>query len=190
MKLLRQLFKHEEGVAAVELAIVMPIFALMVCGILETAFIMYASAVMEGATTSSSRLGKTGFTDTSQSRQDLIYNMIKGQCGLLIDINKVSITTMTYSNFDKIGDPEVFTDSNGNGVYNLGETYTDTNGNGQWDSDMGQTGLGGAGDVVLYRVTYPWDVLTPMMKYFFGGGTGTYTLTSSMVVKNEPYDTQ
>jgi hypothetical protein len=181
-------FRRQDGATAIEFAFVAPVLALILSGIVELSMIMYTTAVMEGATTISSRLGKTGFSTTSESRQDMIYDMIRDQCGALIDMSKVTITTLSYGSFDNVGKPEPYTDSNHNGHYDIGEPYTDVNGNGEWDADMGASGVGGADDVVLYRVTYPWPILTPLMSIFFTNGA--YTITSSVLVKNEPYDTE
>ena len=44
----------------------------------------------------------------------------------------------------------------------------DVNGNGQWDADMGEAGLGGPSDVVVYRLTYDWGIITPVMREVMG----------------------
>jgi hypothetical protein len=64
--------------------------------------------------------------------------------------------------------------------------FVDVNGNGQWDDDMGKAGLGNPGDVVVYTVTYPWPIMTPLMKPIIGN---SITLTARSVVRNEPYGT-
>jgi hypothetical protein len=70
----------------------------------------------------------------------------------------------------------------------MGETYTDVNGNGNWDPDEGSSGSGNAGDVVVYTVSYPWTITTPIMSSLIGAN-GTYAITAHAVVKNEPYAT-
>ena len=95
-----------------------------------------------------------------------------------------SIETLVYANFEDIDQPEPYHDINLNGEYDGGEPFTDVNGNGQWDSDMGLAGLGGPGDVVVYRVTYPWAILTPIVQTVAGE---TITHQASIAVRNEPY---
>jgi hypothetical protein len=63
--------------------------------------------------------------------------------------------------------------------------FIDINGNGSWDADMGQAGLGNPGDVVVYTVSYPWPIVTPIISAIIGS---TYTITTRTVVRNEPYD--
>jgi hypothetical protein len=37
------------------------------------------------------------------------------------------------------------------------------------DADLGVAGLGGAGDVVVYSLSYPWTALTPLLAPFLNG---------------------
>ena len=80
-----------------------------------------------------------------------------------------------------------FIDANGNSAYDMGESFTDINGNAQWDADMGSSGYGSAGDIVVYTVSYPWSLMTPIMSDLIGESNGTFTITTHAVVKNEPY---
>ncbi|MBW7837723.1 MAG: hypothetical protein H3C28_13935 [Sphingomonadales bacterium] len=96
------------------------------------------------------------------------------------------MTSQTYQQFDQIGDPEPFIDANGNGERDEGENYTDVNGNGSYDTDMGASGLGNAGEVVVYTVSYPWRIITPLISQFFGAN-GVLNLSARTVVQNEPY---
>ena len=58
------------------------------------------------------------------------------------------------------------------------------NGNGQWDPDMGAAGLGGPSDVVVYRLTYDWGIITPVMREVMGESVKH---VSSIAVRNEPF---
>ena len=92
--------------------------------------------------------------------------------------------TLVYENFADVGQPEPFTDENGNGVWDNDEPFTDVNGNGTWDPDMGAAGLGGPGDVVIYRMSYDWSIMIPLFRPFFGD---EITLQSNIAVRNEPF---
>lgn len=186
-KIIQSNKRHQQGSTAIEFAIIAPVLTLILFGIIETSLIMFTSAVMEGATISSSRLGKTGYQASGTSRQQMILDLMQQRCGAILNMANVTITSLSYSTFSTIGQPEPFTDANSNSTYDIGETYSDVNGNGQWDSDMGVAGLGNADDIVLYRVSYPWPIMTPLMRQFFGTN-GVINITSSMVVKNEPYN--
>lgn len=185
--LLTRLREGEEGVTAVEFALVAPMLLLLMMGIIETGLIMFTQNVMEGATFSASRLGKTGYTESDTTREDLIIQQLTRRAGTLINPSEIQIDAVSYAQFDQIGDPEPFIDANGNGTRDNGENYTDSNGNGQYDEDMGIEGLGNAGEVVVYTVSYPWHIYTPMVGRFFGSD-GTIDLTARTVVQNEPYN--
>ena len=177
--------KHQEGATAIEFAIIAPVLLLIMFGIIEFSMAMFTQSIMEGATTLTSRLGKTGYSDQGVSREDTIRNALQARAGIFLDPTKITITSKFYGQFDQIGDAEPYIDKNHNNRYDTGETYTDVNGNGHWDADMGEQGYGDANDIVVYTVTYPWKIMTPIMKPFFTNGI--LNLRSVAVVKNEPY---
>ena len=83
-------------------------------------------------------------------------------------MDRTTIRTLVYSSFDQIGQPEPFTDGNGNGAHDAGEAFNDVNGNGEWDDDMGAAGLGGPGDIVLYDIEYETGAVTRFFEPIFG----------------------
>ncbi len=174
-----------EGSTIIEFAIMVPVFLLLVFGTVEFSMIMFAATVIESATTNSARTGKTGYTAPGLSRQDFIIQSINNRTAGLLDPTKITVSSKVYTGFDKVGAAEPFTDSNGNGMYSVGEPYSDVNGNGQWDSDMGTAGLGNANDIVLYTVSYPWPIMTPIIRNILGT---VHNITVRTVVKNEPYN--
>ncbi|MCP4228101.1 MAG: hypothetical protein GY773_32535 [Actinomycetia bacterium] len=54
----------------------------------------------------------------------------------------------------------------------------------RWDDDMGAAGLGGPGDVVVYRLSYDWNIMIPLFEPIFGE---TVTLQANVAVRNEPF---
>ena len=181
-----RLLRREEGVTALEFAIVAPVFLLLLAGIIEFGIVMTVYSVMEGATAVSSRLGKTGFTAVGVTRQQTILDAVTTRAGSLIDPTLLTVESKFYKQFDQINDPEPYTDQNGNGAYEPGEPFADINGNGQWDVDQGASGYGSAGDIVVYEVSYPWEISTPVISSLIGKN-GILMITTHAVVKNEPY---
>jgi len=179
----KNLARNVEGVTALEFAFVAPVLLLLMMGIVEFSLIMFTMAVMESATNNTARTGKTGYVAAGLTRQQEIINTVTARTGAFLDPHKIAITTLVYSNFDKIGQPEpCITVRCSTGAANI--DYQDINGNNQWDADMGAAGLGNAGDVVVYTVSYPWPIFTPIIRAFLGS---TYTIKARAVVKNEPY---
>jgi Flp pilus assembly protein TadG len=182
---LRCLARCQRGVTAIEFAIIAPVLLLLLLGILEFSLIMLVSNIMESATSLSARLGKTGYTESGKSRQDTILDEIHNRAGVLIDPTQLTVTSKYYKQFDQINDAEPWNDTNHNGTPDPGE-WTDINGNGTYDTDMAQAGYGNADDIVVYTVSYPWKIVTPIVSELVGHN-GTYTITTHAVVKNEPY---
>jgi Flp pilus assembly pilin Flp len=186
LRMLRKFRDAESGVTAIEFAVVAPVFCLLLMGIIEFALIMMVYNVMEGATATSARTGKTGYVINGDTRQQTIIDMITSRAGSLLDPAKLTVAEKYYQQYDQINDPEPYQDLNHNGQYDPGEPFTDVNGNGHWDADMGQSGFGSAGDIVVYTVSYPWPITTPIISNIIGTN-GIFTITTHAVVKNEPY---
>lgn len=179
--------RAERGATAVEFAMIAPFYFLLIIGIVETSLVMFAQHVLESAAANASRTGKTGYVDpTLSTQQATVTNTVKKLAGFIMDTNKITVTAQAYKSLSLVGTGEPYMDANTNGKWDVGEKYTDTNGNGQYDKDIGASGYGSAGDIVVYTITYPWKIMTPPMQLFIGTG-GNLTLKSRVVVKNEPY---
>ena len=178
-----RLRREEDGGEAVEFALIFPGFLLILVGALEFAMMVFIGSILESAMAEASRYGITGSTPQGVSREDQVRAIVTDRTYGLVDMDDAVLETLVYPSFGDIGQPEPYTDENGNGSFDAGEAYTDVNGNGQWDADMGAAGLGGPGEVVLYRITYTWGVLTPILKPIIG----SITQSASIAVRNEPY---
>ncbi len=181
-----RLARADDATAAVDFAIIAPVFFLFVIGILEFAMLMVGETLLQSAVTDASRFGLTGRTLVGQTREEVIAGLVASRTYGLIDIERLEFDTLVYPSFDSVGQPETFTDQNGNGSWETGEPFVDTNGNGQWDADMGAAGLGGPDDVVLYRVRYDWRMLTPMFRALFPPD-GVVPMEASLAIRNEPF---
>ncbi|MFO1209426.1 MAG: TadE family protein [Amaricoccus sp.] len=178
-----KLLRCTRGATAVEFAVILPLLLLFVCGGIEMAINLFIGSSIESAVLEASRFG---ITDPKEgvNRADQVLAIVKDKTYGLLDMSKVRMATLVYSSFADIGKPEPFTDKNGDKAYNSGEPFTDINGNGKWDPDMGKAGLGGAGDIVVYQLSYDWGIVTPMVQEVMGK---TVTHTSSVAVRNEPW---
>jgi hypothetical protein len=174
----------ERGQALVEFALVAPAFVAIVGAILEFSGIMFVQTILEGGARAASRYGITGTTVEGVTREEQIMAILEEHSFGVIDVDQLQVDTLVYDSFADIGQPEPFTDENGNDSYDEGEPFTDVNGNGVWDEDMGAAGLGGPDDVVVYRVSYDWNIIIPIFRPFFGDAI---TLQSNIAVRNEPF---
>ncbi len=178
--------KREEGSTMVEFALVAPLLAMFLIAIVEFGMIMFSSILMESGLRDASRFGITGREVAGATRLENIVQIISDRTIGLIDMDAADVSVLVYPSFSDVGAGEDYVDGNGNGSYDAGETYTDSNGNGGWDSDIGVAGAGGTGDIVLYRISYDWPILTPFASSFIGD-EGTFQLRASIAVRNEPW---
>lgn len=180
---MRKLWHNREGAAAVEFGLVAAPFFVLFFGIIEFAMILFLNAALEAGVINASRYAVTGSTEPGVTREEKVVEVLNQHGFGLVNIQPSNLVTLIYPNFASIGQPEPFVDGNTNGSFDAGESFTDINGNGNWDSDMGQVGLGGAGDIVIYKVDYTWGLLTGLLHPIIGD----ITLTGSVAVRNEPY---
>lgn len=183
--MLRKLRKNNEGAALIEFALLAPVFFYLIFGIVEVFTLQLSEGILESATRHAARSGLTGYIPDGLSRDDYILQQVKAE-SFFVDEDNIRLETLVYSDFADIGEEEPYTDENGDTFYDIGEPYTDVNGNGQWDSDMGAAGYGDGGDIVVYKISYDWQFLTPFIGEFLTDD-GNWEITSSVVVRNEPY---
>lgn len=164
-----------------------PVLILVVTGIMEVSMVLAVSSLLEGGLRDAARYGITGYVPSGTTREDQIKKIIGEATVGLVNMDNAEIQTLVYPSFGDIGQPEPWDDQNSNGAYDVGEPYTDINSNGQWDPDMGAAGLGGPGEIVLYKIKYDLGLMTPLMRPIMGGSDGNVTLRASIAVRNEPY---
>ena len=174
----------DRGQAIVEFAFVAPVLIAILCGIMEFSGILFAQTLLEGGARQASRFGITGAETAGISREDMILQIVDDNAYGIIETDQIEMETLIYETFSDVAQPEPFEDANGNGTFDEGETFTDINGNAEWDEDQGRAGLGGPGDVVVYRLRYDWSIMIPIFTPFFGD---TVALDANVAVRNEPF---
>ncbi|NJO33203.1 MAG: pilus assembly protein [Rhodospirillales bacterium] len=184
---LRRLWRDDSGTTAIEFAFIALGLVYFMIGIIEFAMAMTVGNSLEAATNLSSRLGKTGYVDEEAQldQEETIREEVERRVGPLINIDDVDISHEVYNDFDSLTNPDIIVDNDGDGIIEEadGDSWTDVDGDGFMD---GGNGLGTGGEIVVYRVTYPWQVFTPFISSFVGND-GIIELMAYSVVKNEPY---
>jgi Flp pilus assembly protein TadG len=181
----RSLLRDRRGVSAVEFGLTAPILFLVVFGSLQVAQGYYVRTVLTGSINAAARKSSLQSGQTNSTTLDtLVAKSIK----YVMPTASVTFTRKNYAQFTSVGMPEDFTDTNANGSYDSTECFVDMNGNRTWDSDMGQTGLGGANDVVVYTVTVTYKQWFGFAKMF---GLPEYqTVPQTTILMNQPFATQ
>ncbi len=182
---LKNLKKNKDGTMVIEFALLAPTFFLMFFAIIEVFAFMLAEGILESAVRDASRSGLTGYTPAGVDRADYIRSEVENKV-FFIDPDSIDFDTQIYSSFQNIGEAEPYTDDNGDGYYDIGEPYDDVNANAQWDSDMGISGSGSAGDIVVYKLSYTWNFMTPFIGNLLSDD-GTMEIVANAVVRNEPF---
>jgi hypothetical protein len=172
-----------DGVAAVEFAIVAPVFLLLLLGILDIGQMVYGKALLNGAVEAAARSSSLETANTVAAD-----DMVKEAIMPVLPGAAFESTRTSYFDFSDINRPEKWTDTDNDGTCNDGEPFVDENRNGGWDADIGLSGNGGAGDVVLYTVKVTYEPLFTMP--LLGNWGGTREMTAVGVRKNQPFAAQ
>jgi Flp pilus assembly protein TadG len=169
-KALRRFRRNRHGSAAVEFALVAPIFFALLFAIIETALVFFAGQVLETVTQDSARMIMTGQAQAAAYTQAQFKTYVCGKIGVLFDCaNGIYIDVQSYSAFSSIHivDP---IDSGKNFVNNM------------------QYVPGGAGDIVVVRLFYQWPLFVTGLGYNIANLTGSKRLlTATAAFRNEPF---
>lgn len=158
MKRLHTLPRNNEGATIIEFAIVAPVLFLLVFGIIEFSLLMFASSVVEGATSNAARLSKTGAERSTAGTPEERAQADSGRLRELILQRGSGV--LKSENLNVVTLPQA----------------TSRSGT-----------MGDSGEVVIYQITYNWPISTPLIGNLISQD-GIYTISSTTVVVNEPFD--
>ena len=185
-KTLRRFRRNRRGSAAVEFALVAPVFFALLFAIIETAFMFFASQVLETITQDSARVLMTGQAQTGQV----------GTCADPVTGAPLACTQATFKNYVCGQIPALFSCNGANGIFVDVESYPqftnvvinnqiDTSGN--FVNNM-QYNPGGACAIVVVRLFYQWPLYVTGLGYNIANMSGnTRLLSATAAFRNEPY---
>jgi Flp pilus assembly protein TadG len=184
----RALLRDTAGVTIIEFAIVAPVLLTLIFGILDLGHGLYMQSVLQGAVQDAGRdAGLEGGQTAKDTIDENVMTSVQAVMPFIED-DDVEITRSNYETFSDVGVPEDFDDANGNNTYDDTECFTDRNDNAQWDEDVGAEGLGGADDIVYYKVEVKYDRLFPLWKMIGLPHRGRAQATT--VMRNQPFGEQ
>jgi Flp pilus assembly protein TadG len=168
--MLRRFRRNRRGSAAVEFALVAPIFFGLLFAILELAMVFFASQVLETVTQDSARVIMTGQAQNASFTQAQFKNLVCSNVVAMFDcVNGISIDVQSYSAFASINIADPI-DASKNFV--PPNNYLP----------------GGPGDVVVVRLFYQWPVFVTGFGFNLANvGTNRRLLTATAAFQNEPY---
>lgn len=180
---IKRLARNNKGATLVEFAIIAPTFMLLLMGAFDLGYSIFLRATLSGVVLDAAR---SSTLETATSAQNAIDASVTSRIRTLNASANVGFDRKNYFDFTDVKRSEIITnDINGDGVCDPGESFQDENGNLTWDADVGQTGIGGPQDVVLYTVTVSYKRLFPLYKFI--GASQNATMSYSTILRNQPY---
>ena len=179
---LRRFRRNRHGSAAVEFALVAPVFFALLFAILETAIMFFATQVLETMTQDAARAVLTG---QAQSGAVSACKAVSGQ--------PAACTLGTFTTYVCNQIPALFSCGN---LYVDVESYPSFSSvviNSQIDSSKNfvnnmQYTPGGPGDIVVVRVFYQWPLFVTGLGYNISNLAGSKRLlVATAAFRNEPY---
>jgi Flp pilus assembly protein TadG len=137
--ILRRFGRNRGGSAAVEFALVAPLFFALLFAIIETAIIFFAGQILETVTQNSARMILTGQAQNAAYSQSQFQSYVCSQIPAILNCSNVYVDVETYSSFSS-SSSGCQIDSSGNFINNM------------------QYNPGGAGDIVVVKLCYPWQM--------------------------------
>jgi Flp pilus assembly protein TadG len=168
-KTFRRFRRSRRGSAAVEFALVAPVFFALLFAIIETAIVFFAGQVLETITQNSARMVMTGQAQTAGYTQAQFQTYVCGQIPALFTCGNVYVDVESYSQFSNVTINNQI-DSSGNFINNM------------------QYSPGGPGDIVVVRLFYQWPLFVTGLGYNIANLSGSKRLlTATAAFRNEPY---
>jgi Flp pilus assembly protein TadG len=148
------------GVVAVEFALLLLPFTIVLLAIIETGYVALTRTVIDGAVASASRQVRTGIVQQSADPLDTFRTTLCQEVSLIVNCNLVVLDVTSFQNFP---DPAALPPVGATDSFNAGT------------SD----------EITLVRVTYRWNYLTPFLQSLTLPGGNEYV--ASAIFKVEPF---
>ena len=168
--ILRRFRRNRRGSAAVEFALVAPLFFGLLFAIIELAMVFFASQVLETATQDSARVIMTGQAQNASFTQAQFKNLVCSKLTIMFDcVNGVSIDVQSYTAFGSVNVADPI-DASKNFV--PPNNYLP----------------GNPGDIVVVRLFYKWPLYVTGLGFNIANISGSKRLlTATAAFQNEPY---
>ncbi len=171
-----------KGSAAVEFAMIAPIFFVLLMGTMEAGIMFFAQSTLQNALNDAARLVRTGQTSCYTTSGGNCVPMTTGQFRTAL-CNEAGALLQDCAGgslqFDITAYPAGFGGaSNSSPLDGAGNL-----------PPLGNFNFGNPCDVVLVRAFYKWPVLVPGLDYFLINMSGNYHLMATATAfRNEPYN--
>jgi Flp pilus assembly protein TadG len=175
--LFRRFGCNSRGSAAVEFALIAPMFIALLFAILETSLMFFASQSLQTINENAARLIQTGQAQTAYANvSDYLSKVVCSPAPILFactatngTANAISVDIKSYSSFSNV---------------NISSQIVNKN----FDTSTLGYSLGGSCDVVVARLFYKWPLFVTGLGYNISNLNGSQRLlVATSVFRNEPY---
>jgi hypothetical protein len=157
--------RSQRGLAAIEFALLAPVFVLLLFGILESSLLLLHGVMIEGAAQEAGRQLRTG---TIKKEADPIASFKILLCDKLyrvVDCNELIYDVRSYKDFTSAEIPDLY-DAEGKPLPT-------------------QFQVGSGGDIIVVRVSKVWNFITPLLSRAYGAEN--FKLITTVIFRNEPF---
>jgi Flp pilus assembly protein TadG len=167
----RRFRRSRQGSAAVEFALVAPVFFALLFAIVETALMFFASQVLETITQDSARMIETGQAQSaSYDAAAFKTNVVCPQIVALFTCNNIYVDVKSYSSFTTV------------------TINSEIDATGSFTSGNLKYCPGNAGDIVVVRLFYQWPLFVTGLGYNISNLAGNQRLlVATAAFRNEPF---
>lgn len=158
-----RMVENNRGTYVVEFALILPLFFMLILGIIDFGRYFFAQHTLQFATREGTRLALVGRTlidpaGNPMSREASIVTTIQVNADTALDLSRLSIS-----------------------IYPVQSNFSDPQG---WE---GQLDAGDPGDYMRVRTRYTFEFLTPMIGNFFSP-SGTTGMRAEATYRNELFE--
>lgn len=158
------------GATAVEFALIAGPFFFLIFGLLELSIVFIVSTTIEHGISEASRQIRTGLAQQNGVNQAQFERDVCDQLfGILDCDNKLSIDVRTFQNFSSANSPSPIDDE------------------GNFASDDFQFSPGNRDEIVVVRVFYEWEIVSPFNSALSNLSNGNLLIESGIAFQNEPF---
>ncbi|TYC49186.1 pilus assembly protein [Rhodobacterales bacterium] len=169
----RRFLEDEQGVTAIEFAIVAIPFMVLCFGIIEIGLALLVNRMVDNAVVGAARMIRTGQVAEGEITKDQFKRQV---CDLMpsfmCSLNRITLDVQTYDTFAAAGSMESLYDDDGK-LKSDEETSFDP---------------GSASSIVVVNVIYDWPMMTSLLGLDAADQGNLRHLSSTVVFRNEPWE--
>jgi Flp pilus assembly protein TadG len=172
----------ERGAVAVEFSLIIIPFLLLLFGTLEVGLMLMAILMMNMGSAEIAREIRVGTAQASGMTEAQFVSRVCSEAFTLVNCNsRLRADLRTFPNWNSAALPPDLVDNAGPGNA------------ANWDDGLAWDPNSGASQIVMVRVMYEWNVMTPLIgavmrdSRFSGPGENKFVLSVGQVFLNEPF---